>query len=155
MTDDRDVADGREPVDGSGRADECDTTEADEVGLNEDHEAALDAAFDLLATRPRRAVLYRLADDGVVSFEDLTTTLVEASDDGDRRRAATTLRHVHLPRLLDSGVVAVDDRTGTVQYRPSGALVSSMRWARAHEGSVSGTERGATEGGTPPAAEDD
>lgn len=99
-----------------------------EVDTDEEWDVPLDTALDLLAARPRRALLYRLAADGVVPIEELTTALLEVSEDDDRRRAETTLTHVHLPRLVDSGVVSVED--GEVRYRPSPTLESSLTWAR-------------------------
>ncbi|MWG35814.1 DUF7344 domain-containing protein [Halomarina oriensis] len=116
---------------------------------DDEWDVALDTAFDLLAARPRRAMLYRLADEGTVSSEALTTAVAEVQGDGDRRRARTTLTHAHLPRLVDSGVVSVDAGTEAVRYRPSPTLESLLRWARRIEHPEE------TSVGTPPTVEDD
>lgn len=108
----------------------------------------LDTVFDILSARARRVALYRLADEGTATVEELVDAVADGeADTDDRRQVRIALEHVHLPRLADAGAVAVDDETGRVRYRASPTLGASVRWAREREGEEGSGEAVPSPGG--------
>ncbi|WP_327052690.1 DUF7344 domain-containing protein [Halomicrococcus gelatinilyticus] len=73
--------------------------------------ADLDDAFDLLADRRRRYVLYYLREEGAADVEELAEQLSRwegTTTPEHRRRILTELHHKHLPKLTENGVVRVE-----------------------------------------------
>lgn len=87
-----------------------------------DESEMLDVAFTLLSDSRRRYLLYRLADGGPMTTEELSLEItawerdipVEAVREDDRKQVETTLVHAHLPRLADHGVLETDSETREV-----------------------------------------
>lgn len=87
-----------------------------------DESEMLDVAFTLLSDSRRRHLLYRLADGGSMTTEELSLEItawerdipVEAVREDDRKQVETTLVHAHLPRLADHGVLETDSETREV-----------------------------------------
>lgn len=96
----------------------------------------LDTTFELLSNARRRYAVYALleAPDGVLAFEDLTSSVAEreivagdVTDPADHReRVDVDLKRWHLPVLAEAGVVEFDDRSGVVRYAGDPTL---ERWA--------------------------
>ena len=83
---------------------------------------SLDATFENLAHRRRRAVLIHLleTEEGTTSVDDLGATVVDQephSPPPSRERVNTTLHHNHLPRLADAGFIDYDHESGRVVAR--------------------------------------
>ena len=97
----------------------------------ESTDLSLDALFDLLAVRERRAMLYYLADHGTVPFDELAAGVAGRGADGRTRyHVSTALAHVHLPRCVDAGVVALDGETRAVSYDANPSLTTWLELAR-------------------------
>jgi len=79
--------------------------------------ADLDDAFDLLADRRRRYVLYYLREEGAADVDELAEQLSRwegTPTPEQRRRILTELHHKHLPKLTENGVVRVGESVEVV-----------------------------------------
>lgn len=74
-----------------------------------------DRLFDLLSEHRRRVVLRHVAEQPIVTVEELAA-IVSEEEGTPAERAATSLRHSDLPALTDAGIVEYDPRSATVRY---------------------------------------
>lgn len=81
-----------------------------------------DTLFELLGSRPRRAVLFHLRQHGTTTIEELTEIVatVDTAEDSEPteeevRDARIALHHRELPKLEQLGLVTVDSEAGVVE----------------------------------------
>lgn len=74
-----------------------------------------DRLFDLLSEHRRRVVLRHVAEQPIVTVEELAAIVSEERGTA-AERAAISLRHSDLPALSDAGVIEYDPRSATVRY---------------------------------------
>ena len=93
-----------------------------------------DELYRVLASRPRRRVLYYLSDVESSTVAQLAEVLVgwetggQDGMAGERayERTEIALRHSHLPALADAGLLTYDPGTGAVAAEPLDAEVSDL-----------------------------
>jgi hypothetical protein len=82
-----------------------------------------DALYRVLASTPRRRVLYYLLEHEESDLQDLAAMLTgwegaaagETAGPAEYERIRTELTHVHLPMLAETGLVTHDQETGRVE----------------------------------------
>ena len=93
-----------------------------------------DQLYRVLASRPRRRLLYYLDDVGQSTITELAEVLVgwETSKQGGMAMETEydgmmiTLKHSHLPMLAEAGLVTYDEETGTVECEPLDDAVTDL-----------------------------
>ncbi|WP_415382631.1 hypothetical protein [Halosimplex sp. TS25] len=93
----------------------------------------LDAAFELLADRRRRAVIDVLRSAPRSSLElPALVDGVAAKTDEDAATVASDLYHGHLPKLAAAGVIDFDEETRVVDYDSAPLLERCLDVAETH-----------------------
>jgi hypothetical protein len=87
--------------------------------MTDDEDDELDATFELLADRRRRAVIevLRTAPRGALELPALVDA-VATECEADAEDLASALRHRHLPKLDEADVVEFDPEEDVVSYDP-------------------------------------
>lgn len=113
----------------------------DRLDTDQDHPAEpLDRAFDLIADRQRRLVLYyfQQTTDGLATFEELVDYLIvhEAHSHIDLRddtAVRAQLHDTHIPKLAAANIVKYEPHRQTIQYRSDPALEHLLERAMEQE----------------------
>jgi DNA-binding transcriptional ArsR family regulator len=93
-----------------------------------------DQLYRVLASRPRRRLLYYLNDVGQSTVGELAEVLVgwETSEKGGMATeteydwTVIRLQHSHLPMLAEAGLVTYDEETGVVDCEPLDDAVTDL-----------------------------
>jgi len=85
-------------------------------------EVSPNVAFEIVATRTRRAVLSYLRDseDGVASFDEIVAHVMRTvgdQQDSEREDVVASLYHTDIPKLADAGLINYDERSEPLRYR--------------------------------------
>lgn len=103
-------------------------------GTDSENAVSITTAFELLARRPRRRLLYwfHRRNDRAVPFDALVRRLDAATDadfgGDDAAGIRVALHHVHLPKLDAAEVVDYDPDEGVVRYLGDRRLSALLEW---------------------------
>ncbi|GAB3029420.1 DUF7344 domain-containing protein [Natronobiforma cellulositropha] len=94
--------------------------------------ASLETVHQLFGSARRRYLLRRLADERVLSFDQLSQEIAEQESESDetsteaRKEVEISLVHNHVPRLADHGFLEYDSRSGDIVLSERGETLESL-----------------------------